>query len=116
MRNIQELLCDGKTIWFYLRDQENKYKFAEELNQLGAKFLSGSLVTAESCSSIMAVHPDLKVTHLMIMIWNASFSPSFADYYAGDVSKILKVDFAKYIAGSSDYFCQRSEFSPVFKT
>ena len=49
----------------------------------------------------------------MIMIWNASFMPSFADHYVGDVTKILKVDYAKYIAGDPDFICQRSEFTPI---
>ena len=113
MRSIQELLQDGKKVWFYLRDSETERRFIEELNQLGAKYLNGSPVTAESCSPIMAVHSDLRVAHLMIMIWNASFSPSFDQHYAGDVSKILKVDYAKYIAGQEDYLCRRSEFTPV---
>ena len=113
MRSIQELLQDGKKVWFYLRDSETERRFIEELNQLGAKYLNGSPVTVESCSPIMAVHSDLRVAHLMIMIWNASFSPSFDQHYAGDVSKILKVDYAKYIAGQEDYLCRRSEFTPV---
>lgn len=113
MRSIQELLQDGKRVWFYLRDSETERRFIEELNLLGAKYLNGSPVTAESCSPIMAVHSDLRVAHLMIMIWNASFSPSFDQHYAGDVSKILKVDYAKYIAGQEDYLCRRSEFTPV---
>ena len=113
MRSIQELLQDGKRVWFYLRDSETERRFIEELNQLGAKYLNGSPVTAESCSPIMAVLSDLRVAHLMIMIWNASFSPSFDQHYAGDVSKILKVDYAKYIAGQEDYLCRRSEFTPV---
>ena len=53
------------------------------------------------------------VAHLMIMIWNESFLPSFTDCYAGDVSKIQKVDYAKYIAGISEYICQNSELTPV---
>ena len=74
-------------VWFFLKDQETEHRFVEELNQLGAKYLNGAQVTAENCSPIMAVHPDLKVAHLMIMIWNASFSPSFDQHNVGDASK-----------------------------
>ena len=113
MRTIHDLLKEENRIWVYLKDRETERRFAEEINQLGAKYLNGTQVTAENCSPIMAVHPDLKVAHLMIMIWNASFSPSFDQHYVGDASKILKVDYAKFIAGHEDYLCTKSEFTPT---
>ena len=113
MRSIQELLQDGRKIWFFLKDQETEHRFVEEINQLGARYLNGSPVTAETCSPIMAVHPDLRVAHLMIMIWNASFSPNFQKHYSGDVTTIMKVDYAKFIAGHEDYLCTKSEFTPT---
>lgn len=113
MRSIQELLRDEKKAWFYLKDQETELKFVEELNRVGARYLNGSPVTAENCSPIMAVHSDLRVAHLMIMIWNASFSPNFREYYSGDVSMILKVDYARYIDGEDDFICMKSNFTPV---
>lgn len=85
----------------------------EELNQLGAKYLNGAQVTAENCSPIMAVHPDLRVAHLMIMIWNSSFSPNFQKHYSGDMTKIMKVDYAKYINGEDDFICVKSDFIPA---
>ena len=113
MRTIHDLLKEGNRIWVYLKDRETERRFAEEINQLGAKYLNGTQVTAENCSPIMAVHPDLRVAHLMIMIWNASFSPSFERHYVGDTSQILKIDYAKFIAGLEDYRCIRSEFTPI---
>ena len=113
MRRIEDLLQDGHKVWFYLKDEDTESLFVEELNRLGAKYLNGATITSENCSPIMAVHADLRVAHLMIMIWNASFMPSFADHYVGDVTKILKVDYAKYIAGEPDFICQRSEFTPI---
>ena len=113
MRSIQELLQDGKKIWFFLKDQEAEHRFAEEVNQLGGKYLNGAQVTAENCSPIMAVHPDLKVAHLMITIWNASFSPNFQKHYSGDVTKIMKVDYAKYINGEDNFICVKSDFIPA---
>lgn len=113
MRSIQELLQDGKKAWFYLKDRETERKFVEELDRVGARYLNGSPVTAENCSPIMVVHPDLRVAHLMIMIWNASFSPSFHEHYSGDVRRILKVDYAKYINGEDDFICTKSDFIPT---
>ena len=113
MRSIQELLHGGKKVWFYLKDRETEERFVEELSGLGARYLNGSPVTTSSCSPIMSVHSDLKVAHLMIMIWNASFSPHFQEHYAGDVSKILKVDYARYIDGEDDFICTKSDFIPA---
>ena len=113
MRRIQELLQDGKKVWFYLKDKEAERKFVEELNHIGARYLNGSPVTTENCSPIMAVHPDLRVAHLMIMIWNTSFSPNFQKHYSGDVTKIMKVDYAKYINGEEDFICVKSDFIPA---
>ena len=113
MRTIHDLLKEENRIWVYLKDRETERRFAEEINQFGAKYLNGTQVTAENCSPIMAVHPDLRVAHLMIMIWNASFSPSFERHYVGDTSQILKIDYAKFIAGLEDYRCIRSEFTPI---
>lgn len=113
MRSIQELLQGGKKAWFYLKDQETERKFVEELNRLGARYLNGSPITIANCSPIMAVHSDLKVAHLMILIWNASFSPGFQEHYSGDVSKVLKVDYAKYTNGEDDFICTESDFTPV---
>ena len=113
MRSIQDLLKEGKKVWFFLKDQKTERRFVEEINRLGARYLNGSQVTTENCSPIMAVHPDLRVAHLMIMIWNASFSPSFHEHYSGDVGKILKVDYAKYINGEDDFICTKSDFIPT---
>lgn len=113
MRKIQDLLDSGYRVWFYLRDQDAQEKFVEEINELAGTYLNGSPVNKENCSTIMAVHPDRKVAHLMIMIWNASFQRGFTNHYTGDISKILKVDYAKYVDGDDDYICARSELVPM---
>lgn len=113
MRSIQDLLKEGKKIWVYLKDQGAERRFVEEINQLGARYLDGSQGTKENCSPIMAVLPDLSIAHLMILIWNASFTPSFQEHYVGDTAKILKVDYAAFVSGKPDYLCGKSEFSPI---
>ena len=113
MKKIQDLLDSGYRVWFYLRDQDAQEKFVEEINELAGTYLNGSPVNKENCSTIMAVHPDRKVAHLMIMIWNASFQRGFINHYAGDMSKILKVDYAKYVDVDDDYICTRSELVPM---
>lgn len=113
MRKIQDLLDSGCRVWFYLRDQDTQNRLVAEVAEIGGRYLNGSPVTVENCSPIMAVHADRKVAHLMIMIWNASFQKGFASHYKGDVSKILKVDYAKYVAGDDDYICTQSDFIPA---
>ena len=113
MRTIKELLKENERVWFYLKDKDSERDFVQELREYTATYLNGSQVTIESCSPIMAVHHDMKVAHLMIMIWNASFSSSFEKCASPELARALKVDYAKYRNGEEDYLCERSVFLPV---
>lgn len=113
MRTIKSLLESNERVWFYLKDKETERIFVRELNDCGGTYLNGSQVTADNCSPIMAVHSDMKVTHLMIMIWNASFSSSFEKCASQELVHALKVDYAKFREGETDYLCERSAFIPV---
>ena len=113
MRTIQELLERNERVWFYLKDKDTERAFVNELNENNATYLNGSLVTIENCSPIMAVHNDMKVAHLMIMIWNASFSSSFEKCASQELAHVLKVDYAQYREGERDYLCERSAFVPI---
>lgn len=113
MRTIKELLKESERVWFYLKDKETERAFVNELCEYGATYLNGSQITVESCSPIMSVHNDMKVAHLMIMIWNASFSPSFESCATPELVHVLKVDYAKYHGGESNYLCDRSPFIPA---
>ena len=113
MKTIRDLLEENERVWFYLKDKETERDFVRELNEYGATYLNGSQVTVESCSPIMAVHSNMKVAHLMITIWNASFSPSFVKCASQELANALKVDYAKYRSEEPDYLCERSAFIPV---
>lgn len=113
MRTIKELLKGNERIWFYLQDEETEMAFVNELREYGATYLNGSQITVANCSPIMAVHSDMKVAHLMIMIWNASFSPSFEECASRELLHVIKVDYAKYRNGESNYLCERSPFVPA---
>lgn len=113
MRTIENLLRENERVWFFLRNDEAETAFAKELTELGACYLNGSKITAQSCSPIMSVHKDLRVAHLMIMIWNASFKESFNQHCAPELANVLRVDYEKYVNGESDYVCTKSEFYPA---
>ena len=110
MRTIRQLLLQHERVWFYLRDEETEILFAQELNEMDAKYLNGNRIFPSNCSPIMSVHRDGRVAHLMIMIWNASFSPAFKNHSAKEISNVLKVDYQKYRNGCDDYICKKSEF------
>ena len=110
MRTIKNLTSNHERVWFYLKDEETEDLFVHELNEMGATYLNGEKISLSNCSPIMAVHADGKVAHLMIMIWNASFSPSFKEHSSKILANAVKVDFAKYIRGDDDYICKKSEF------
>ena len=113
MRTIKELLERNERVWIYLKDKETKRDFVRELSEYGATYLNGSQITAGNCSPIMAVHCNMKVAHLMILIWNASFSSSFEKCASQELAHVLKVDYAKYREGERDYLCERSAFVPI---
>lgn len=113
MRTIKDLLKGNERVWFYLQDKEAERDFVNELREYGATYLNGSQITVENCSPIMAVHSNMKVAHLMIMIWNASFLPSFEECASRELVHVLKVDYAKYRNGESNYLCERSAFIPA---
>ena len=113
MRTIKHLLQENERVWFFLRSDDAEKAFAKELTELGARYLNGNKITAQSCSPIMSVHKDLKVAHLMIMIWNASFRKSFNQHCAPELANVLKVDYEKYIHGEASYICGESEFLPA---
>lgn len=113
MRTINQLLQEHERVWFYLQDKETELAFVNELNAIGATYLNGNQVTQDNCSPIMSVHKDLKVAHLMIMIWNASFAPNFKEHCSKELSQAIKVDYAKYIANEEEYLCTQSAFIPL---
>lgn len=113
MRTIRSLLQENERVWFFLRTTEAERAFVKELTELGARYLNGNKITEQNCSPIMSVHKDLKVAHLMIMIWNASFKKSFSQHCATELANVPKVDYEKYIKGEDTYICTESEFLPV---
>jgi len=113
MRTIKNLTSNHERVWFYLKDKETEDLFVRDLNEMGATYLNGKKISPSNCSPIMAVHADGKVAHLMIMIWNASFSPTFKEHCSKSLANAIKVDYAKYIGGDSDYICHTSEFVPI---
>ena len=113
MRTIRSLLQENERVWFFLRTTEAERAFVKEVTELGARYLNGNEITELNCSPIMSVHKDLKVAHLMIMIWNASFRQSFSNHCAPELASVLKVDYEKFVNGEENYTCTQSEFLPA---
>lgn len=93
MNNISDLLQAHGRVWFYISD-EYKETFYSELCALGAHFQNGNTVTEDLIGNIMAVHADGTVGYVSYMIWYNTFSVHDAP---------VKVDYAKYRTGQSDY-------------
>lgn len=113
MKTVKNLIEANSRVWFYLKDQETKKHFAEDIRHHHGHYLNGAEVTGESCSYIMAVHSDMKVAQVTIAAWNASFNSNWSQTNLRNPSTPLHVDYARYIAGEPDYLCQTSPFTPV---
>lgn len=113
MRTLRSLTETNSRVWFYLKDPKTKELFSNDLRHNNGYYLNGSEVTAANCSYVMAVHADMKVAHVMIMAWNASFRSNWQQISPRDPATPLHVDYARYIAGESEYICHSSPFTPV---
>ena len=55
-------------------------------------------------SRIISVHADGKIAHGSLMVWTVGFKPGDGSCGARHAFyHIPKIDYAKYVAGSSDY-------------
>lgn len=80
-----------KRVWFYLRDEEAKVRFKEELVSLNAAWVDGSRFEQEHhVSSFMAVHPDRQVAFVSFLCWKIGSTPDYRDV-------ITRIDYKKLI-------------------
>lgn len=103
MRTINEFLNGNEKVWFYL-GEDLKKQFAIELLGMGFAFLNGIEITTDRMSRIISVHADGKITHVSLMVQTVGFKPGDGSCGARHAFyHIPKVDYAKYVAGDSDY-------------
>ena len=103
MRKISELLQAYGRVWFYIAD-EYAEEFCAELCEFGARFQNGDAVTADNIGNIMGVHADGVVGYVSYMIWYNTFSVKDAP---------VKVDYAKYHTGQSDFVFTEPNIVPL---
>lgn len=93
MNYVEKVLqeCKSDSVWFYLKDEETKEHFKDELLSLKARWVDGNLFEKNHhISSFMAVHSDHKVAFISILCWKIASTPKYKD-------TIIRVDYKKLI-------------------
>ena len=93
MNYVEKVLqeCKSDSVWFYLKDEETKEHFKDELLSLKARWVDGNLFEkGHHISSFMAVHSDHKVAFISILCWKIASTPKYKD-------TIIRVDYKKLI-------------------
>lgn len=114
MRNMETLLQANQKIWFYLKDPVTVAHFVRELDRLQIRYRNASPVIAAGCGAVMAVDKGKWAAHVTLFLWNASFCPDFQERCLRGSAPVMKVDYARYLAGDPDFLCRKNAFLAVF--
>ena len=93
MNYVEKVLQDhgSDSVWFYLKDEETKEHFKDELLSLKARWADGGLFEkSHNISSFMAVHSDHRVAFISILCWKIASTPKYRD-------SIVRIDYRKLI-------------------
>lgn len=107
MPRILDLLGVHGNIWFYIGTEENlKRQFMEEAMAMDCRFNNGKEPKVTSCGNVMAIHRDLTIAYVSLMIWDISFSPSKFHRIkldGPDTCQELKVDYQAFTTGEERF-------------
>lgn len=98
-RTLKELVKKNGRVYVYLKDSETGNQFMQQAESEGFTFTDGTKPTERCYAEIMAVNRDITINFVGIN-GRIAFG-SGAETVNGQ--KLLRVDFAKYAKGESDY-------------
>ena len=98
MRTIKALLGDNEKIW--LNVDACAAEFAENAAAEGFRFSNGALPTKECIGPFIAVHADMTVANLAIVVWTMSFA-------GNAVGVPPRFSYDRYLRGEEDYVCRQ---------
>lgn len=89
---------NGKRCWFYLKNQEVKERFKQDLVEFHAVWLDGhDFHLDQNVSYYMSVHQDQKIAFISSMVWKMSYATE---------KNIVYIDYEKLIH-NMDYIMKR---------
>ena len=98
MRTIKALLGDNEKIW--LNVDACAAEFAENAAAEGFRFSNGALPTKECIGPFIAVHADMTIANLAIVVWTMSF--------AGNAAGVPpRFSYDRYLRGEEDCVCHQ---------
>lgn len=103
---------EQESIWFYLKDDDTKQKFLDELIAMDAHWNDGDKVeVTHHISEFMAVHDDYSIAFISVMAWSMSFQMKkeyiHIDYSKScELNKIIEIKESniKYVKGNHSSF------------
>lgn len=101
MRTIQSLTehpNEDRRIYVYLKDDQTGHAFLKQAEAEGFTYQDGEKPTKREYSMIMAVNPD-KTLNFVGVVGRMAFGANAS--VAG--KRLLRVDYARYAAGETDY-------------
>lgn len=98
-RTLKELVKKNGRVYVYLKDSETGNQFMQQAESEGFTFIDGTKPAERCYAEIMAVNRDITI-NFVGMNGRIAFG-SGAETVNGQ--KLLRVDFAKYAKGESDY-------------
>lgn len=104
-RTLKELVKKNGRVYVYLKDSETGNQFMQQAESEGFTFTDGTKPTERCYAEIMAVNRDITI-NFVGMNGRIAFG-SGAESVNGQ--KLLRVDFAKYANGESDYLYRKSQ-------
>lgn len=102
-RTIKELVKKNGRVYVYLGDSETGNQFMKQAESEGFTFTDGAKPTERCYAEIMAVNRDITI-NFVGMNGRIAFG-SGVETVNGQ--KLLRVDFAKYANGESDYLYRK---------
>lgn len=104
-RTLKELVKNNGRVYVYLKDSETGNQFMQQAESEGFTFTDGTKPTERCYAEIMAVNRDITINFVGM---NGRIAFGSGAKTIGN-EELIRVDFAKYANGESDYLYRNSQ-------
>jgi len=98
MRTIKQFINIADKVYFFMKDKETCRRFYQDAEQEGITFC-GEKPTNKETTDIVALLPDGDICYVG---WAGHMC-----YHHGGVEGVIRIDYAKYVAGNEDYIINK---------
>lgn len=102
-RKLHDLVKENQKAYVYLSDEELGARFLRQAEAEGYTYGDGEKPTTRAYADVMAVNPDHTI-NFVGAYGRVAFGAGTAKIGSTD---LIRVDYAKFIAGDEDYFYKK---------